>query len=391
MDNENKNFKASAFYKWFINNRVVSALAIVLLLLLIILLLGKVSFIFQPIADFLTIISLPLVLAAVFYYLLNPVVDLLEKRRVPRLLTIIILFVIIAGLIAWGLIVAIPNASDGIISFSNKVPRYVNEAQEQINALLKNPRFEQFRPQLDRMTDNIGNSLIDWSRSFSKTAFTSITDIISQTTSVLISLIIFPFVLFYLLRDGKKLNGYVTRFLPNDWRADSSKILHEINSQLSNYVRGQVLVAMSVAVMFSIGLPIIGLRYAIALAIIAGFLNLVPFLGSFVAAIPMLIIALATGGPWMMLKVLIVIVIEQTIEGRFISPLVLGKQLSIHPITVLFVLLTSGKLFGIWGVLLGIPFYAAVKVIIVHVYTWYREISVMYREEDKEDKNEEKV
>jgi len=200
----------------------------------------------------------------------------------------------------------------------------------------------------------------------------------------LISLIVFPFVLFYLLRDGKNLNGFVTGLLPNSWRKDTSKVLHEINSQLSNYVRGQVLVAIAVAVMFMIALPIIGMRYAAALAITAGFLNLVPFLGSFLAAIPMIIVGLAIGGPFMLVKVLIVIVIEQTLEGRFISPLVLGKQLSIHPITILFVLLTAGQIFGIWGVLLGIPFYATVKVVVVHFYEWYREISVLYRDEGKQ-------
>ena len=130
-----------------------------------------------------------------------------------------------------------------------------------------------------------------------------------------------------------------------------------------------------------IGLPIIGLRYAVALAITAGFLNLVPFLGSFLAAIPMVIVGLAIGGPLMLVKVIIVLIIEQTLEGRFISPLVLGKQMSIHPITILFVLLTAGQILGVWGVLLAIPFYATLKVIIVHVYEWYREISVLYREE----------
>ncbi|MDN5447031.1 MAG: AI-2E family transporter, partial [Lactococcus lactis] len=205
--------------------------------------------------------------------------------------------------------------------------------------------------------------------------------LISKTTSILISLIVFPFVLFYLLRDGQRLNGFVTHLLPNDWRKETSKVLHEINSQLSNYVRGQVLVAIAVAIMFMIGLPIIGLRYAVALAITAGFLNLVPFLGSFLAAIPMVIVGLAIGGPLMLVKVIIVLIIEQTLEGRFISPLVLGKQMSIHPITILFVLLTAGQILGVWGVLLAIPFYATLKVIIVHVYEWYREISVLYREE----------
>ncbi|MDG4967661.1 AI-2E family transporter [Lactococcus lactis] len=378
---QHRGFKASWFFKWFINNKVVAALAIVLLLLLNILLLNKVGFIFKPVGEFITVISLPVILAAVFYYLLNPIVDFLEKKRVPRVVTIIVLFLIIAALIAWGLIVAIPNIISGVDNFASSVPHYVNTAQKEINALAKNPHFEQFRPQVDQFAKSIGNQLIDWSKAFSVNAVTTLSHLISKTTSILISLIVFPFVLFYLLRDGQRLNGFVTHLLPNDWRKETSKVLHEINSQLSNYVRGQVLVAIAVAIMFMIGLPIIGLRYAVALAITAGFLNLVPFLGSFLAAIPMVIVGLAIGGPLMLVKVIVVLIIEQTLEGRFISPLVLGKQMSIHPITILFVLLTAGQILGVWGVLLAIPFYATLKVIIVHVYEWYREISVLYREE----------
>lgn len=92
-------------------------------------------------------------------------------------------------------------------------------------------------------------------------------------------------------------------------------------------------------------------------------------------------------GPALLIKVLIVFAIEQTVEGRFISPLVLGSQLSIHPVTILVVLLTSGKLFGIVGVILGIPVYAMTKVIITHIFEWYQIVSGLY-DEDKPDQQE---
>lgn len=385
---EKQNFRSSVFFKWFVNNKVVTALLVVLLLLLNILLLSKVNFIFAPIADFLTIVSLPVVLAAVFYYLLNPIVDYLEKKRVPRIASIIVLFILIAGLLVWGLAYAIPSISNSVASFSKHVPNYVEQMQEEVNKLLTNRHFEQFRPQMDNFMDSLGNNIVDWSKNFSTAAFSSITDVITRTASVFISLVIFPFVLFYLLRDGKNLNGYITHLLPVNWRKDTSKILTEMNSQLANYVRGQVIVAIAVALMLAIGLPIIGLRYGITLAILSGLFNLIPFLGFYLAIIPAMIIGLATGGPIMLLKVLIVYIIEQRLEGRFVSPLVLGKQLSIHPITVLFVLLTAGKVFGLWGVLLGIPFYAAAKVIITHIYDWYREISELYQPVDLDNTSE---
>ena len=94
-------------------------------------------------------------------------------------------------------------------------------------------------------------------------------------------------------------------------------------------------------------------------------------------------------GPVLLVKVLVVFVIEQTIEGRLISPLVLGNELSIHPVTILLVLLTSGKLFGLVGVILGIPVYAAAKVIITHIFEWYTTVSSLYEEETESNVQQE--
>ncbi|EFO53532.1 membrane protein [Streptococcus infantis SK1302] len=199
--------------------------------------------------------------------------------------------------------------------------------------------------------------------------------LISGTSQVIVALIIMPFMLFYLLRDGKGLRDHITQFLPNKLREPVGKVLTDVNQQLSNYVRGQITVAVIVAIMFIIFFKIIGLRYAVTLGITAGVLNLIPYLGSFLAMIPALVLGLIAG-PVMLLKVIIVFIVEQTIEGRFVSPLILGSQLNIHPITILFVLLTSGSMFGVWGVLLGIPVYASAKVVISAIFEWYKKLVV---------------
>lgn len=372
--------KSATFFRWFVNNKLVIFLAVVLLIFLNVLVISKVDFIFKPLGQFIGIISIPVVLAGVFYYLLNPIVDFFERRKIPRIITIIVEFVVIVLLILWGLGVVIPSAETGIAKFAAAMPKYVDSLQSEINDILRNPRFVQIRPQVDKTMESLGNTLVSWSKGFSGSALDSITEIISKTTDILISLVISPFVLFYLLHDGKKLNGYVTQFLPDSWRADTSKVLHEISKQLSNYVRGQVMVGFSVGVMLAIALPLVGLKYGLVLAIFSGFCNLIPFLGFFIAFIPALLIALATGGPIMLIKVLIVYILEKLIEGHLISPLVLGKNLKIHPLTVIFVLLTGEKIFGMWGVLLGIPVYAAIKVILTHVFVWYRSISGLYVE-----------
>lgn len=381
--NDKNSFKTTWFFKWLLDNKVATGFAVVLLFLLNILLLTRLSFMFQPIADFLGVIMLPIILAAVFYYLLNPIVDYFEARKVNRVVSISVLFAIILALIIWGLAVAIPNMVTQGEKFAANFPDYVESGEKHITSLLGDARFKQFRPQIEKAVTSFSDNLIEISKNLSTTLVNSTSSFLSTATSVIISLMIFPFILFYLLRDGKSLNQYVTNMLPNAWRNDTSTVLTQVNLQLSSYVRGQLIVAATVAIMFSIMFSIIGLKYAVVIGIVAGFLNLIPYLGSFLAMIPAVIIALVAG-PFMVLKVAIVFVIEQTIEGRFVSPLVLGSKLNIHPITILFVLLTSGKIFGFWGVLIGIPVYASAKVIIVYFYKWYRKISSLYEDEEQE-------
>ena len=381
--NDKNSFKTTWFFKWLLDNKVATGFAVVLLFLLNILLLTKLSFMFQPIADFLGVIMLPIILAAVFYYLLNPIVDYFESRKVHRVVTISILFAIILALIIWGLAVAIPNMVTQGEKFAANFPDYVESGEKHITSLLGDELFKQFRPQIEKAVTSFSDNLIEISKNLSTTLVNSTSSFLSAATSVIISLMIFPFILFYLLRDGKSLNQYMTNMLPTAWRNDTSTVLTQVNLQLSSYVRGQLIVAGTIAIMFSIMFSIIGLKYAVVIGISAGFLNLIPFLGSFLAMIPAFIIALVAG-PLMVIKVAIVFVIEQTIEGRFVSPLVLGSKLNIHPITILFVLLTSGKIFGFWGVLIGIPVYASAKVIVVYFYKWYRKISRLYEDEELE-------
>ncbi len=125
-----------------------------------------------------------------------------------------------------------------------------------------------------------------------------------------------PFILFYLLKDGKQLAPYFVKFLPTRMQKPTLNVLSEMNSQVSSYIRGQLTVAFAVAIMFMIGFAVIGLEYAVTLGIIAGFLNLIPYLGSFLAMIPAIFLAIVAG-PFMIIKVLIVFAVEQTIEGRF--------------------------------------------------------------------------
>ena len=387
MEQKEKHFTLSWFFKWFLDNKAVTVFLVALLLGLNIFILSKISFLFIPVIDFLSVVMLPVILSGLLFYLLNPLVDLMEKYKINRVLAISIIFVIIAVLLIIGLAVAIPNLQRQVVIFAQNVPSYLEDADRVINDLVTKRLPDDFRPQLEQVLANFSTQATAWASNISSKAVNWVSALISGTSQVIVALIIMPFMLFYLLRDGKGLRDYITQFLPNKLREPVGKVLSDVNQQLANYVRGQITVAVIVAIMFIIFFKIIGLRYAVALGVTAGILNLVPYLGSFLAMIPALVLGLIAG-PVMLLKVIIVFIVEQTIEGRFVSPLILGSQLNIHPITILFVLLTSGSMFGIWGVLLGIPIYASAKVVISEIFDWYKGVSGLYEPVEETDREQ---
>ncbi|MER2005645.1 MAG: AI-2E family transporter, partial [Enterococcus casseliflavus] len=348
---------------------------------LILLLFTKVSYLFEPVWQFLAIVGLPIILAGILYYLMNPTVDYLERKGIKRIYSIFGLFILVVGLIVWGVVVIIPKIQEQSMSFADNLPGYLTIIENKVNEILSDPIFSQVQEQIEASNEKLISSLTDIVQNLSRSTIQNLGSFFGAVATVVLAVITMPFILFYLLKDGRKLAPYFVKFLPTKMRQPSLVVLKEMNDQVSSYIRGQLTVAFAVAVMFMIGFSIIGLDYAITLGIAAGFLNLIPYLGSFLAMIPAVFLGIV-GGPVLLIQVLIVFVIEQTIEGRLISPLVLGNELSIHPVTILLVLLTSGKLFGLVGVILGIPVYAAAKVVITHVFEWYTRVSSLYEEEE---------
>src|SRR5699024_5867929 len=140
------------------------------------------------------------------------------------------------------------------------------------------------------------------------------------------------------LKDGERFKKYFLSLFPKKFRNDIMNILHNMDTQVGSYITGQIFVAFCIGVMLLIGYLIIGLEYAIVLAIVAAVTSVFPYLGPILAITPAIIIAIVTS-PWMLLKLAIVWAIVQFSEGHFISPNVMGKTMKIHPLTIMFVLL----------------------------------------------------
>ena len=174
-----------------------------------------------------------------------------------------------------------------------------------------------------------------------------------------------------MLKDGQKFKSFSTRLMPPKYRKGFHDLLEKMSIQVGSYIQGQIIVSFCIGIFLFIGYSIIGLNYSLILASIAAVTSVVPYIGPTIAIFPAIIIALITS-PIMLLKLILVWTVVQFIEGHLISPNIMGKTLKIHPLTIIFILLSAGNLLGIIGVILGISAYAILKVLISHLYSLYQ-------------------
>ena len=146
MEQKDKQFHLSWFFKWFLDNKAITVFLVSLLLGLNFFILSMFSFLFLPVLDFLAVVMLPVILSGLLYYLLNPIVDWMEKHKVNRIIAISLVFVIIALFIIWGLAVAIPNLQGQVLNFARNVPVYLEDADKVINDLVTKRLPDDFRP-----------------------------------------------------------------------------------------------------------------------------------------------------------------------------------------------------------------------------------------------------
>ncbi|MCT8400152.1 AI-2E family transporter [Weissella cibaria] len=377
----NRETKQSVFQRWLLNNKIISSMLIILLLLAIIYMFDKVNFIFEPIVALFSAVGAPIIIAGVFYYLLNPIVDWAERRyKMSRVATITVQFLVLLVLIVWGLAVFIPWLSDQIVGLINHWPEYWRALVKMIDQLTADKRFADVNKWFNQTNSDISKWVQNYSAEYAKKGIHGVSSVVGTLTSAIITIVTFPLILFYLLKDGHQMPNYMAKFLPPQARGSFLDTIGEINKQISNYIRGQLSVAFAVMVMFAIGYTIIGLPYGWLIAISAGLLNLIPFLGSFLAMVPAVVVGLFVS-PMMLVYVFIVFMIEQTLEGKVIAPKLLGNSLKVHPVTVVVILLSAGNIFGLAGVVFGIPGYAIAKVLIYRLYKWWQLNSGLFRDE----------
>lgn len=362
----------SPFMKFLGGRDLIYGLVVLILFGITIFIYDQISFIFQPLIITFTTIVAPVILAFIAYYLLNPIIDILEKLRIKRVWGIIIVILAISGLITGLVLITAPIIERQMDDLIASFPRYLAQMGDNIQSWLQHSFLG---PYYDEGYKWVTQNLSDLPGKISEYlggAIEGFRNVASTLTNAVVAIITFPIILFFLLKDGTTFKHFVVTLLPPKFRKDVHFILKNIDNQVGSYIQGQIIVALCLGVLLYIGYLIIGLDYAIILAIIAAVTNVVPYLGPFIAISPAVIIAMVTS-PFMLLKLAIVWGAVQLMEGNLISPNVMGKTMQIHPLTIVIVLLVAGNLFGLFGVILGIPGYAVLKVIVGYLFNKFKD------------------
>jgi predicted PurR-regulated permease PerM len=187
-----------------------------------------------------------------------------------------------------------------------------------------------------------------------------------------LSLFLIPIITFYMLRDWDAFKLHLVALLPQDQRETVTKLARETDDILGAFLRGQILVMMALALIYSVGLALVGLKFAIAIGVVAGLVSFVPYLG-FVFGIGLagLTVALEPNPIWNLVGVVATFTIAQAIEGTILTPKLVGDRIGLHPVLVIFAIAAGGQLFGFFGILLALPAAAVLSVLIRFAYHRY--------------------
>lgn len=371
--------KKSWFYRRFLNSKFTAAGLNIVLVLLAIWIFTQISWVFKPVMTFINIVAPPFIFAGVLYYLLNPLVNWLVRRHVPRTLAVAVIFVAVLALLAVAIVRVVPTVERQFTNIVQSYPTYWRDFTRWLSTLNEHQDLISQRD-LNTLAAEVMDTFNLKKGSWVTGTVSQIQNLVGIVGNVLITVSTAPIILFFMLKDGGDFAPKLVRLFPVKLRGSVQTMLHEMNTKVGSYVQGQLTVAMAVAIIFMIGFSVIGLRFGLVFGLIAGPLNLIPYFGSALAMIPALIVGAVTG-PKMLIAVIVTFFVEWLIETQLISPLVMGSALAMHPVTIVIVLLTAGNLFGLAGVILGIPGFAVLKIVVTRLFSWYQQVSGLYNED----------
>lgn len=328
------------------------------------------GWVFLLVAEAVRVIWLPVAFGAGLVFLLDPMVQMFERLRMPRLVgALLALLILIAVIVAVGALVW-PTLQEQGTAFAQQLPdlyvEIVNWLREtatrfglNIDDFLSQQAIEEWlRDPANQET--IQNLLL---------GFGAGAGVVLRGVAETIAVIgLAPILAIYILMDKNRFQTTALELTPPKYRPEAAYVGGELGTAMGSFVRGQLLVALLVGIGSSIGMWAIDLPFWLLVGIIAGFLNLIPFLGPVVGGALAALIALLNGDPWQAVWAVAIMVLVQQLDNHLITPMVQRARVNLSPLVIILALIVGGSLAGLLGVLVAIPVTAAVRIVVGHLW-----------------------
>lgn len=354
----------------------------ILLVLLIIYVSTKVSFLFEPIIVFASTLFTPILIAGILYFIFNPIVRFLEKK-LPRTLSILLIYLAFVALIVFVLSAVGPVFTKQVTDLFNSIPSYVKQIQIFIKQMSNSQWFTWMMNQDFVSVAKIESSIGEYLTSLPENITGSLSSVFGVVTNIALTAVTVPFILFYMLKDGHRFPNLAVKILPDKYKNEGLKIFKDLYETLAAYIQGQLIVCMFVGTACFIGFWIAGVKYALILGVIIAVTNIIPYVGPFLGATPAVIIAFLDSPTKAFIALIIVVAVQQT-DGNLLSPLIIGRRLNTHPLTIILLLIGAGSFGGILGMILAVPAYALLKAFTLNIVRLVR-LRQRYKKETAEN------
>ena len=341
------------------NNTTVNISTITILKVLVVILL--LWFLFT-IRDILLLLLISVIISAA----IDPLADYLAKKRVPRAISVLIVYALFIGIIAMVISLLVPPLIEQFqaISQSDFAADFQNRIGDWRHALQNLGIDQQIGENIKSWAATISAGLVDTTRGV-------VTGLLSVITVLVVS--------FYLSAEENGMKNFIKYLVPFKSHAYALKLITKIQAKIGHWVLGQLLLSVSIFVLTYVGLLILKVDYALVLALIAGLLEIVPYIGPIISLIPAALFAFIQDPP-LALAVTILYIIVQQLENHLLVPMIMSKSVGLNPIVVILSVLVGGSLGGWVGAVIAVPIISGVQVFVSDVMNNSEEIKELEKE-----------
>ncbi len=305
----------------------------------------------------------PFLLAVPLTYIVKPLAQRLERKKLPRPVAVIAVYVFFILALVAAAVFFVPELANNTRELLDTLPDIVSRYQKMVDNLIAALKSSKWSPEIKNIIFNEMQSGIESAQNFAAEALKMMLTSAIDSVKTFIDLTIAMVIAYYFIKDPEHFKELFLSLAPRRIRNILIGLGKEVNQILSGFIQGQLLTALIVGVLESIGLVIAGVKYPLVLGMIGGLANIIPYFGPYIGAIPAAAVAL-TDSPIRLLWAVIVFAVVQQVDNSYISPKIIESKLGMHPVTTIFAVLVGGEFFGIMGMLLAVPVYAIIRVIV---------------------------